>query len=137
MRKIIFRGKRLDNNKWIYGSLMQDGATCSIIEDKGYGREIKQVRPETVGQYANVDDSAGNKMFEGDILIVDFKNGLRFPYEYVAFINGRFVAVDSAREYRHEALCVFNHAYEVVGNIHDNPELLKDVKWTNDRIANN
>jgi hypothetical protein len=84
MREIEFRGRRKDNNEWVYGyyflTPLTDEATESKSEDGWYfltGRErhcisrnncVYEVDPETVGQYTNNDDWKEIKVFDGDIL---------------------------------------------------------------------
>lgn len=125
MRKILFRGKRLDNGEWAYGSLLQEqinGATCEcIIIDHIYARERKQIKVGTCGQYTGLQDRSGKKIFEGDIIRMDFDT--RSTTEIVDFRGGRFVTVDPERPYRDEALVVFVKYATVIGNIHDNPDL--------------
>lgn len=125
MRKILFRGKRLDNGEWAYGSLLQEhinGATCEcIIIDHIYARERKQLKVGTCGQYTGLKDRGGKEIFEGDIIRMDFDT--RSTTEIVDFRDGRFVTVDPERPYRDEALVVFVKYATVIGNIHDNPDL--------------
>lgn len=124
-REIKFRGKRLDNGEWAYGSLLQEqinGATCEcIIIDHIYARERKQIKVGTCGQYTGLQDRGGKEIFEGDIIRMDFDT--RSTTEIVDFRGGRFVTVDSERPYRDEALVVFVKYATIIGNIHDNPEL--------------
>jgi hypothetical protein len=66
-REIKFRGKRLDNGKWVFGDLLtkhphHKGLT--IVESGGLHHEVD---PETVGQYTGITDKGKNKMFEGDL----------------------------------------------------------------------
>ena len=125
VREIKFRGKRLDNGEWAYGSLLQEqinGATCEcIIIDHIYARERKQIKVGTCGQYTGLQDRSGKKIFEGDIIRMDFDT--RSTTEIVDFRGGRFVTVDPERPYRDEALVVFVKYATVIGNIHDNPDL--------------
>ena len=137
MREILFRGKRTKNGEWVYGWLghMQcyDPHTKKIsriyfteIDDDFYSRLNTIVDYQTVGQYTGLTDKNGKKIFEGDIVNVNTnKDTLCHRYEgrnlVIRFDEyHRFVA-SGRLEY---PLC--NHyEWEVIGNIHDNPELLK------------
>lgn len=124
MRGVIFRGKRLDNGEWVYGSLFVgfkksyicpeaiamynfDGALClgGFIE----------VDPSTVGQYTGLEDKHGKQIIEGDILL--FRAGRT---HVVRFEDGAFILEDSAIP------IPFAIKSEIIGNVHDNPELLKE-----------
>ena len=89
--------------------------------------------PETVGQFTGLTDKNGKKIFEGDIVRVlgnqqveDWKN-----VDYIAliaFLDGGFCAIDGTVEdhaFRRYGLVRMDFDLEVIGNIHDNPELLK------------
>lgn len=148
MREILFRGKRKDIGEWVYGSLMQitykeeNNAIPfrMIFEDKfsfvgGYAKSLSRavVDPETVGQYTGLKDKNGRRIFEGDIvrhhngsLYADSDNielgKVYWDEKYCGWrrtSNGAFHhgCVDN---YRISPDCI----YEVVGNVHDNPELL-------------
>ena len=120
MREILFRGKTQQYTRWIYGDLnhymCDDGV---FIAENGYS--MHRVFKETVGQFIGLTDKNGKKIFEGDIVL---------------YVRDEELGQISYRE--SEAMFViefdtwltdFDHLYgkdlEVIGNIHDNPELLK------------
>ena len=137
MREILFRGKRIDNGDFVFGMpwIFEDHA-CICPWDKGMckydtGYYPVPVIPETVGQYTGLTDKNGKRIFEGDIVCHYNENpftkstdiekgevfwdkdfcGWRRTTNHV-FHSG---VVDT---YRMSSQCV----YEVIGNIHDNPE---------------
>jgi len=122
MREIEFRGKRPDNGEWVYGSgYLADNGTigypASIYSDK-HG-EWRKICGETLGQYTGLKDKNGEKIFDGDILHDEDRTcGI------VEFSKGRFVGNFDGRTYYYE-LYLDAEKSEVIGNIHDNPELLE------------
>ena len=146
--RYLFRGKEKDSGKWIYGDLrhISDGhggyILCIVDNTNGRNNDVTgvEVLPETVGQYTGLTDKNGVRIFEGDILDVssDVAYGgvavHRLGYFVVEFHNGCFMksALDDPQ------LSFFDNAkrkglyhfistdiHKIVGNIHDNPELLK------------
>ena len=121
MRDILFRGKRIDNGKWVYGSLDTahiDDKTV-FIDTKDYIIS-KRVEIETIGQYTGLEDYAGNRIFEGDIILDDAGH----IYE-VFFEGGSFQRRDNNRYYY--SLSPLNaDTFEIIGNIYDNADLLKE-----------
>ena len=132
MREILFRGKRTKNNEWVYGWLghiqSYDQHTKKIssvyfteIDDDLYSRLNTIVDYQTVGQYTGLTDKNGNKIFEGDIVLYarDEEIGQIAYHENEAMFVVEFDTW----------LTDFDHLYgkdlEIIGNIHDNPELLK------------
>lgn len=132
-REILFRGKRKDNGEWICGDLLQDveSGICAIVSYVNLGGNIHDlsescifaVIPETVGQYTGLTDKNGTKIFEGDI--VRYGDTIH----EVAFEQRNGTAYFGLVYSENETL-PFGHyqdlrQIEVIGNIHDNPELLK------------
>lgn len=153
MREILFRGKRTDNGEWIYGDLMQNVDCIKIREQEKDVKHIAksfEIDLETVGQYTGLADKNGKRIFDGDIIRYTFdspddptatENGLkartgrifwsdwRASFAVTAGRNGsaslnndvaRYVRGRQVYEYVRGANTV-----EVIGNIHDNQELLK------------
>lgn len=123
MREIIFRGKRIDNGEWVYGCyVFQNGK--HIIFDKNTTWHY-YIDESTVGQYTGLTDRNGKKIFEGDI--VKHYHDRKFPESYskgAIFWNEEYLRWKRTSE--NFDCCLANDCvYEVIGNIHDNPELLK------------
>lgn len=132
MRKILFRGKRLDNGEWVYGDLIENQGRCFIYhatsettikdnDDNKISVVAVAVDLDTIGQFTGLHDKDGKEIFEGDIIKLDF--GRHSTTEIVWFRDGRFVNIDSARLYHVETLVTFVKYATVIGNIYDNPDL--------------
>lgn len=147
----LFSLTHKDNCKdgFVYGSLVISGeryficvsALCSAnsLVNNGITTMI-EVIPETVGQYTGLTDKNGKGIFEGDIV----KNDWCFACGYSVIKFGQYKPLDMSEEYQqgnlgfylehiHKAdkrsvrkdILFFANKCEVIGNIHDNPELLK------------
>lgn len=129
MREILFRGKTESSKRLVVGDLLQwsDGEMCICENRNHFEKDKYRVIPETVGQYTGLTDKNGNKIFEGDIVAGALiwqekrKNGL------VAFKDGSFGLMwyRGGVEQFNAFTSMCNVEYEVIGNIHDNPDLLK------------
>lgn len=120
MREILFRGKRKKDGKWVYGNYAvtdNNGKRHFVFQNKAFEFDVD---PETVGQYTGLTDKNGTKIFEGDIVTMPKYGGGRHK-SVVYFRKGKF-AVDGSN-YGFNDICPKN--MEVIGNIHDNPELLE------------
>lgn len=145
MRDILFRGKRRDNGKWHYGSylFLKDAPSYDwtgtevgarkdvhyIIDDKDMNLAVNQ---ETICQYTGLKDKNGKKIFEGDIckdgdnivrILWNDKHqwGVEISKTGNVLSKGLFFPLwqyDNCEENE-------NRQLEVVGNIFDNPELIK------------
>ena len=140
MRHIIFRGKRLDNEEWVYGSLLlienlayiYDGNSCP--SEVNFEYEFIAVDPATVGQYTGLKDKKKKGVYDGDILLLSdgkshsedvvVEHGL-YGWTFYNPQNATFYS-DGSHTYLAVEHCRFMFGTGVViGNIHDNPDLLK------------
>ena len=149
MREILFRGKDIDNGKWIYGGYVHLHKTtyCYAGSDDGNNdihrivfermtdwnlpnqHMMADVLPETVGQYTGLVDKNGVKIFEGDIVSYFKKDILNSEVIYKdGCFMFRFISEFTQRMRQSKQEPIFDNVSmcgEVIGNIHDNPELLK------------
>ncbi|TDX83982.1 YopX family protein [Epilithonimonas xixisoli] len=126
-REIKFRGKTTIGEKWVFGHIIFWGSNYQIWETEQDGETHNyQVIPETVSQFTGLKDKNGKEIYEGDILDSSEKVPLIFEvyYEDGGFRYGtkdRSVDIGfSGDTWLKEILTRFH----VIGNIHDNPELL-------------
>lgn len=131
MREILFRGKRIDNGEWAYGSFLQveheDGSfTTAVFSKKDAGGDA-EVAPSTVGQYTGLTDKNGKRIFEGDILKSHYDS--LFPddvtFELVVFCDSAWCIQQKGFEPAPACADMISELSEVAGNIYDNPELLE------------
>lgn len=123
MREIKFRGKCIPEfphpvAKWVYGSFVSDKLILSPYKERNENRHFwYMVDPATVGQFTGLLDSNGEEIYEGDIVKVD---GWRKPTLVEWFdANAQFVIDRSLN------LGLRNSFMQVIGNVHDSPELLE------------
>ena len=116
MRTIKFRGKRIDNGEWIRGGLITWGQRTYIV----ISMQEYEVDPATVGQYTGLNDTNSREIYEGDIFQAGYFGGM----DVVMWDNEntRYIG-------RSPQGCISyvgrEPAVKIIGNIHDNPELLK------------
>ena len=129
MREILFRGKRLDDEGWEYGGYAcTESKRAHIIYNQTHSINLEghTVYPDTVGQYTGLTDKNGRKIFEGDI--VKYTSGSECFYHKVVFETRNFCCyfgiVISDIETWGFGMEVPPSMFEVIGNIHDNPELI-------------
>lgn len=139
MRGILFRGKRADNGKWVYGfyvyipcascdcgKYLESQHLIQTIRNNGRIGILYKVIPDTIGQYTGLKDKNGNKIFDGDIVKIrdypDFGGDygvVRYEVPECCYVYDLKKSGD--RFYLEE----YDSEVEVIGNIHDNPELLE------------
>lgn len=127
MREIKFRGKKFCQDEWIYGSLItrgERGADGNFI-DTGRG-ECYPLQQDTIGQYTGLHDKNGNEIYEGDIFHIGDQNLLHEVLWHDTGLIGKQIGCYGS----YIGLEHWADSIEVIGNVHDNPELLKGgEKW--------
>ena len=119
MRKILFRGKRIGKNEWVEGDLIHLPTGIAILAN-GYAYVI----PETVGQYTGLKDGKGKMIFEGDVVKV--KSWYVVVFEDGAFGLKAYNKINPVPLMGHMNFEGVMKRIKVIGNIHDNPELLEE-----------
>ena len=138
MRTIKFRGKSIGTGEWLFGNLFQFGiqpptnvpCICPSVPTWEDAVDIYNVDEKTVGQFTGMYDKNGNEIYEGDIVRVlvsrlnatKNKRYMNFPVSY----NSPFGCFETANGC--PIPLSYKYCIEVIGNIHDNPELLNDEK---------
>ena len=128
MREILFRGKRIDNGEWVEGYfvnlwLMHYQKHQPIITDNN--AVSYDVDPSTVCQYTGLTDENGKKIFEGDIIAFT-----AYGFNYVGTVEFAYGSASVMCEHTSLFLdqAVSKHGAYIIGNTHDNPELLKGAE---------
>lgn len=119
-REIKFRGKRVDTELWVFGSLIiRHGSYYIAVSTFDLVKQDREyeVIPSTVGQYTEVKDNEGIEIYEGDII----RHGELFE---ICFGDGCFWRRNESDTMELHTILGMGKI-EVVGNIYDNPELLK------------
>lgn len=150
MREIKFRGKRLDNGEWVVGSYIEaknrDRSIAHQIVPYESGEAVREVDPATVGQYTGLKDRNNLEIYEGDVVELVEKSvcirtvgyqrsdchcfGKRlivrwFPSGFMLSDQMRFKEPNTSGNVRQYDFWNNTPFLCMVGNIHDNPELLK------------
>lgn len=151
MREILFRGKREDNNEFVYGLPyeLDDGKIVmrklDKIENVIY-ESIYHIKSETIGQYIGLDDNYSQKIFDGDIVEFAKENEkeqylIWYSTEVSSIVEiklegtTRFDGIDYyATHYKNnwfdfalklDDIYDYYSDIKIIGNVFDNPELIK------------
>lgn len=145
MREILFRGKDSETGKWVYGWVFGSKAKSIVELDTEYASKegveayyTSVVIPETVGQCIGLEDKNGVKIFEGDVIrvfgkVVNPRTKELIPYNSVATVRYEgntgcylYHVIGSNVKSNFRYIKADGLDYEVIGNIHDNQELMEN-----------
>lgn len=132
MRDVKFRGQSKQTGAWLYGSLIRRGERCFILPFTGKMRAADtEVIPATVGQYTGLKDEHGKEIYEGDVIRSPLSEDKTRPHRIFyhtgnAAFMGALVDRKELCYLRLDQDWIYKFGKEVIGNIHDNPELLKN-----------
>ena len=139
MREILFHGKCNEtckyNGQWIEGFYGEDDGKPIIAHSTDRGLIGYFCEPDSIGQYTGLTDKNGKKIFEGDIIkiVPDYDYSDDYTISKVYSYNGIFCVDYHGDDFDSTALgfledYLLDGDFEVIGNIHDNPELLEVEK---------
>lgn len=154
MRPIIFRGKKVDNGTWAYGYYVfqpqRRGICGQIIPERDRDRHYVisplrgsiEINPATIGQFTGLFDKKGKNIYEGDIIRAVGNNSAALTYigavvygEGAFFIEEQNAFGPKLHSFKKtvmyndmQASAEIEYTFEVIGNVHDNPELWKEEK---------
>lgn len=122
MRTIKFRAQDIASNKWLFGDIRHHKNDVCIFEQGGNIGE--QVKPETVGQFTGLTDKDGKEIYEGDVIRINLTDGST-TISSVVWNRRGYWKCDIYINHGVQLGLIDKVRIEVIGNIHDNPELIK------------
>lgn len=144
MRDILFRGKRIDNGEWVEGDFIApyfispyQNSELYINETFVNGKSVDgivwcqgsfyRIAPPTVGQYTGLKDKNGKRIWEGDIIKWDYAYNEGKSYQVIYDVGGACFSASREHNGDNTSTIFYNDEQyaEVIGNIHDNQELLE------------
>lgn len=132
LRRIDFRGKSIETNEWLHGDLIHssDMKRCAILVNDKSSHDECDVNPCTIGQFTGLYDKNGKEIYEGDIILYggSIQNEVVFRHGAFGYLlyGGEFISYAGNTNFTFNPLNR-SEEHEVIGNIYDNPELLKEM----------
>lgn len=138
MREILFRAKDngVLNSVWQYGSLdvSYPDAPTIVRTDRHNNKMFVPILIETAGQYRGLIDKNGKRIFEGDIILFEDESPSNYEYHdcteincgEIKFADGQFYLTNRYAVEMEDLIYDNKLDGEIIGNIHDNPELLNN-----------
>ena len=133
MREILFRGKsKAVGSEWLYGDVLIYENSAQIWETINGRKHNSVVSLETVGQYTGLTDKNGKKIFEGDVVLFEDESPTNYEYHdctemrcgAIEYGDNCFYITDRIAVEMEDLIYDGKLDVEIIGNIHDNPELL-------------
>ena len=134
MREILFRAKRIDSGEWVEGQyafilnpLTESGEPIKHLICNGTNIFNDEIDPETLCQYTGLKDKNGKRIWENDI-VGAWSEGKHTIGRVKRRVDGLYIIYPSYQKQEFWGLCPDENGkttVEVIGNILDNPELLK------------
>jgi len=142
MREIKFRGKSTKTGKWFHGSYVYDEEwnkhyiyhSSKLPDEPFYYLMREEIDEKTVGQFIGIKDIKGHEIYEGDIIIIYYKNPTKFYQEIQAVVFSKkliaFTIKNNCKETEFHLLgSSWIESREIIGNIYDNKDLLNGRKF--------
>ena len=122
MRRILFRGKRKSDGRWVIGDLSRYAIPGKVnickIEDN-LSTTIHEIEPKTIGQLMEIKDKSGKDIYEGDIVKLP-----KCENDIAVFVLRGCNYFLKGKRSNYEIGSCDSECFEVIGNIFDNPELI-------------
>lgn len=126
MKTIKFRGYNKKNSQWLYGFYLQNRGEHFVCPDEfatGKSWENYEVDPTSVGQFTGLFDKNGREIYEGDIIRHSPKSDIYYIIEW----HDCGLIAKQIGSSSYAGITYWINITEVIGNIYDNPEILKKL----------